>query len=362
MNSYAFTAPVSDWLTYGNSIIENNPYVIPKNQNLTTALAAISHSREWYPPRYKYLNPLPTVNDTKTMLRGYMACLTYMDKLIGEVVDAVQVNKDIAQNTIMVLTSFTGTHLGESGGHFGTKSNYERALRVPLMFTAPMLSEVGKSASSYAELVDVAPTLVDLVEQSTRDKFGRRIKSRLKHRLFGVEWRSQFDGISLADAILHNASSLLKQRAYSQIGKTIEYVHEAHDPYNLSAKQGVFGMGYTVRVRDAAEYGSRYTRWYQGNSTVHSVQEVYRYRENGNAEAPQGLAGRWQEYDKYSHIVDSSVDEYATIDDYLPDYYTQPIRTTEVPAWHMLLGELYGVSNDVQGGAPKLYPLCHGLS
>src|SRR5216117_1626290 len=82
-----------------------------------------------------------------------------MDSQVGRVLDALN-EIGSTENTVVVLWSDNGWHLGEKG-MTGKTTLWERSTHVPLIFAGP---GVAKSAqcSRPAELLDIYPTLVEL--------------------------------------------------------------------------------------------------------------------------------------------------------------------------------------------------------
>ena len=64
-------------------------------------------------------------------------------------------------NTIVVLTSDHGFHLGDQG-MWGKATNFELSTRVPLLIKAPGMAAAGQRSDALVELVDLYPTLCDL--------------------------------------------------------------------------------------------------------------------------------------------------------------------------------------------------------
>lgn len=89
--------------------------------------------------------------------QAYYASVTYIDDLIGRILDAVDFT-----NTIVALTSDHGWSLGEHA-EWAKYSNFEVAVRVPLIIYAPKFAQNhSKHIGNIGELLDLFPTLVDL--------------------------------------------------------------------------------------------------------------------------------------------------------------------------------------------------------
>ena len=96
----------------------------------------------------------------RKLIHGYYASTSYVDAQIGKVTAALQ-RLGLDQNTIVVLWSDHGFHLGDHG--MWTKhTNYEQANRIPILVVAPGVTEPGRSTGQLAESVDLYPTLAEL--------------------------------------------------------------------------------------------------------------------------------------------------------------------------------------------------------
>lgn len=91
---------------------------------------------------------------------GYYACVSYVDALIGRVLDELD-RLQLTENTIVILWGDHGWKLGEHG-MWSKHTNFELDARVPMIIRAPGMSASGKTTMALAELVDMYPSLAEL--------------------------------------------------------------------------------------------------------------------------------------------------------------------------------------------------------
>ena len=97
-----------------------------------------------------------------TLKHAYLACVSYVDAQIGKILNALKDSGEY-QNTIIILWSDHGFHLGEMG-IWGKATNYEVATRVPMIICTPEMKSLGARTNALVELVDIYPTLSELAK------------------------------------------------------------------------------------------------------------------------------------------------------------------------------------------------------
>ena len=105
------------------------------------------------------LSWLEKARQWRPLVRAYLAGTSFMDSQVGRVLDALDATGR-ATNTVIVLWSDHGWHLGEKG-ITGKNTLWERSTRVPLLFAGPGITKAATCAQP-AELLDAYPTLVEL--------------------------------------------------------------------------------------------------------------------------------------------------------------------------------------------------------
>lgn len=108
-------------------------------------------------PRLKYLRE---DREWKNITRSYLACTSFVDAQIGRVMKALE-ETGLAENTIVVVWSDHGFHLGEKE-ITGKNTLWDDGTRVPLIFAGPGIKSAQR-VGEPAELLDLYPTFCELL-------------------------------------------------------------------------------------------------------------------------------------------------------------------------------------------------------
>ena len=98
--------------------------------------------------------------------RNYASEIHYTDQWIGKLLQALN-ELDLESETIVVVTADHGESLGEHGYVGHGRHVYQEILRVPLILSWPGQLPQGKTVDVPVGLVDVAPTLMQLMDLPT---------------------------------------------------------------------------------------------------------------------------------------------------------------------------------------------------
>lgn len=183
---------------------------------------------------------------SRALIRAYYASISYVDAQVGRLLSALD-DLEAADDTTVVLYGDRGYHLGEHG-LWGGNSNFENALRVPIVIRAPGQRGGGRKCFALTELVDLFPTLCDL--------------SR-------IPMPSGLEG-SAFTPLFEDPDRLWKRAVFSSLPRLIPGVGP--------------GMGRTMRTKRF-----RYTEWTAPGSPFRAA-EVYDYRED--PDETRNLVGR----------------------------------------------------------------------
>ena len=97
----------------------------------------------------------------QTYMRGYLCLVAALDENVGRLLDELD-RQGLTKNTIVIYTSDNGFFNGEHG-FFNKMWMYEPSLHLPLLVRWPDVVRPGAVNDQLVSMLDVAPTLVDLV-------------------------------------------------------------------------------------------------------------------------------------------------------------------------------------------------------
>lgn len=250
------------------------------------------NNANWKPgdPGGKNFVTAPNVTGTDVQLRllrqHYYAAVSWADFATGKILDELD-HLGLKESTMVVLHSDHGWHLGEYA-QWEKRTNWELGTRVPLIMRVPwMPSSVGKRTKALVELVDIYPTVCDML---------------------GIELPDDtypFDGVSLRPVLESPASATVKDAALSSFPRC---AHVGMPVYGARGTRGgadntclevertdFTWMGYTMRTD---RY--RYTEWVGWNGTT--LTPVWSQLKAAELYDHQEDTGAWTNADKYENV------------------------------------------------------------
>lgn len=178
----------------------------------------------------------------------YYACVSYIDDLLGGILELVNFS-----NTIVVLTSDHSWSLGEHG-EWSKYSNYEVALKVPLSIYDPeMPLKNTKKIETLAELIDLFPTIASLAGLPEVPKCQKAVDCE-------DESIACTEGKNLHPRMITSMSNSDDEAAYSQYPRPGPNPSKSPDSDQPKLRE-IKIMGYSIRTRQF-----RYTAWIKFNS------------------------------------------------------------------------------------------------
>jgi arylsulfatase A-like enzyme len=94
------------------------------------------------------------------VIQAYAASISFSDAMVGRLLDAFETS-EYADNTILVLWSDHGMHMGEKE-NIEKFTLWEKSTRVPLIISVPGLTQTGSKCKQPVSLMDIYPTLAEL--------------------------------------------------------------------------------------------------------------------------------------------------------------------------------------------------------
>jgi iduronate 2-sulfatase len=165
----------------------HTPFVAPKAyfdlyplEKISLPLAPEDDREDIPVAAFAHNNPIPhyglDAHTCREAIRAYLACTSFVDAQVGRLLDALD-ELNLTEQTIVVLWSDHGYHLGEHLGIWQKRTLFEESARAPLIIRDPRLMGLSKPQSvcdRVVEFVDIYPTLAELcglpIDQSLAGK------------------------------------------------------------------------------------------------------------------------------------------------------------------------------------------------
>jgi arylsulfatase A-like enzyme len=112
----------------------------------------------------------PGITDKDYVIAQYDGAVAYMDACIADIFAQVTA-LGLDENTLIVIDSDHGETLYDHECYFDHHSLYDPTLRVPMVFRLPGVVPAGKRVSSYTTLMNVTPTILDILGVQTGIRF-----------------------------------------------------------------------------------------------------------------------------------------------------------------------------------------------
>ena len=139
-------------------------------------------------------HPQPAPEDVRVLGGVYDATIAELDVLLDALLSQLD-ERGLLDETVVVLTSDHGEHLGERGSWLHQYSLYEGVVRVPLVVWAPGRLEPGREDTPVTTL-DLFPTLLELAGvDPPPDTRGVSLMRPKRDRLIVAEYPVAYPGI-----------------------------------------------------------------------------------------------------------------------------------------------------------------------
>jgi len=112
-----------------------------------------------------------TDEDFRRFRAGYYAMITALDAQVGRIIDALE-SQGRLENTVVVFAGDQGSMLGDLG-FWGKGQFYRGSINSPLVIAGPPIPRTrgeGATVDRPVQLLDLAPTFLELAEASEEDR------------------------------------------------------------------------------------------------------------------------------------------------------------------------------------------------
>ena len=189
--------------------------------------------------RLRFINNTIPLTVHQEMMWGYAALITFVDKQLGRVLDAIDA-LELWGNLTVVLTADHGMHNGEKGiwyvycnfnqiitaclsllcGTFFEREKwtlFDESTHVPLMIAHPQSPFKGQHYTHPVELIDVFPTIVDLLATPFNKNHVYGIAAAGKESMYASRKFIPLQGKSLAPLVLGRDFKYRNSKTHSKV-------------------------------------------------------------------------------------------------------------------------------------------------
>ena len=263
-----YLGPRRDWESYRDDDIDMPaaPYIAPAKRDAVDKRLYDLYDRDEY---------RVTESHVRAARRGYYAMITYSDRLMGQVLEALRQTGQ-ADNTIIVVSADHGDMMGERGLWY--KMNfYEHSTRVPMILHAPKRWKPRRVAE-HVSLMDLLPTFCDIATGGKSTDYAAPVDGRSLLALAdGADkgWSNTVYGEYMAEGTFQPAFMIRRNQW--------KYVACAGDPpqlFNLKAdpKELVNLAGDPRHAKLAAAFASEVAAKWDGAAIRERIIESQRQR------------------------------------------------------------------------------------
>ena len=152
---------------YDTSLIGISPVTRDKDRGVPDIAVRNGNNYDIFNGMYPQFAPTP--ERQKLAIQSYYAASSFIDHQVGLLMKALDDN-GIADNTMIILWSDHGFHLGEHGC-WSKFTLFEQSTRVALVAYVPGAAGNGRICHELVELVDLLPTMSELWDIPVNEKY-----------------------------------------------------------------------------------------------------------------------------------------------------------------------------------------------
>jgi len=130
-----------------------------KDRNIPAIAKRLGRNYDIFNSHYKH--PVKALAARKAVM-AYYACVSFIDAQIGLILDALE-SEGLKDNTIVIIMTDHGFQLGEHN-LWSKYTLFEQTTRIPLLVRVPGRTRKAAACDEIVELVDLLPTLCELLD------------------------------------------------------------------------------------------------------------------------------------------------------------------------------------------------------
>lgn len=255
-------APGKPWALLTGSLHPHTRYECPRQFYDLYDPLQIAVPDEIKPEVWKYVSQFAQRFMTTSIMKnqddkwrdsvwGWLASMSHVDAMIGEIVSAAKARSDY-NDTLVVITSDNGFHLGE-GGMWNKMTSYDMAARVPMWVRPPGGSAAGVVPTQVGHL-DIYPTILDYLGLPPQARLEGQSLRPLIEQGSGYEDRGS---VSFVYGAVSYARGPYRYIAWPKASEAELYNHDA-DPFGLVNLAGNNALTQDMAARcvvESARYG-----------------------------------------------------------------------------------------------------------
>lgn len=180
-----------------------------------------------------------SARDAKSLQAAYYAMIKLIDDQVGRILETLE-ETGRREQTIILFTPDHGEMLGDHGLIQKGCRFYEGLVRVPLIFSLPGHFESSLKSDALVELLDIAPTLLELAGLKAPDRMqGRSLLPILQGKASKDHHRDfvrceYYDAVDMPDATF---ATMYRDRSHKLV---VYHGHQHGELYDLEADPGEF--------------------------------------------------------------------------------------------------------------------------
>lgn len=129
----------------------------------------------------------------------YDAEVAFSDYQISRIIDKLR-ELNVLENSLVIVTADHGENLNEHGMEYGHYGVYDSSVRIPLVMTMPKTLPAGKRVPHVIQSLDIAPTILDVLEIPRPQEFqGKSVRPLISEE--NPQWESVAYSVMFRDKV-----------------------------------------------------------------------------------------------------------------------------------------------------------------